>query len=329
MSAGRRLTILLVSALVVIASVDTVIGRLAPPRNLREVEDAVRDLERGDPTVLAIGSSHGRTFHTLGESLTVRTRGAERVVAVPVEWGKLSSYRWVLEHRLLPLLDPARPSLRRAIIATEWWDSCADPNPPRNLPARSWTWRDFGRDLRAHGLTSYNRNFLAYRFQRRFGHSALVQDRGHRRILPAVRRAVAPVSEDASRANFEAIADEWKTMVEEGDRCLADENEMAAFAAMLDTLAARRVETTIVLYPRMPVTLTARAKATTLPRFAERVRALAEPRGVRVVDLTDSTPLRDEDFGDDFDHVRPEANRWFAQWALDGPLNFLLTPVSP
>jgi len=329
MTAGVRLTLLLSSAVVVIAVADAVLGRFAPPRALREVEDAVRDLERSDPTVLAIGSSHGRTFHTIGESLTVRTRGTERVVAVPVEWGKLSSYRWVLEHRLLPLFDGSRPSLRRAIITTEWWDSCADPNPPRNLPARSWTWRDFGRDVRAHGLTSYNRNFLAYRFQRRFRQSSLVQDRGHRRILPAVRRAIAPVSQDASRANFEALANEWKAMVEDGDRCLADEREMDAFAAMLDTLAARHVETTIVLYPRMPVTLTARAKATTLPHFAARVRALAEPRGVRVVDLTDSTPLRDEDFGDDFDHVRPDANQWFAKWALDGPLAFLLTPAAP
>ena len=39
----------------------------------REVEDGVRDLRRGDPTALVVGSSHGRTFHAVGQELTPAT----------------------------------------------------------------------------------------------------------------------------------------------------------------------------------------------------------------------------------------------------------------
>lgn len=318
------------AALTVVAA-DRVAGAFAPPRGLREVEDAIRELRRGaDPTVLVIGSSHARTFAVLDDSLRARTAGEERILAVPVEWGKLSSYRWVLENRLLPFFDgrapgtPPGPSvLRRAIIVTEWWDSCPGDPMPRNLPARSWTWQDYLADVRTNGLTSYNDNFLAYRWSRWFRASALVQDRGHGRLLSAVRQRIAPSSAEASQARFDETAREWQRMVESGVGCLGAPSEMDALNAMVDTLLGRRLDVTVLLYPRMPVTLTETAKATTLPLFAARVRELVEPRGVRVVDLTSNTPLRDDEFGGDFDHVLPEGNARFSGWALDGPLRFM------
>ena len=95
---------------------------------------------------------------------------------------------------------------------------------------------------------------------------------------------------------------------------------------MLDTLQARGLDVTVILYPRMPVTLTARAMATTIPRFFSLVRKHTVGRSVRVVDLTTGTPLTDADFGGDFDHVLPPGNARFSGWALDGPLAFLLEP---
>lgn len=316
-----------------VVAADRVVAWLAPPRNLREVEDAVRELREGDPTVLVIGSSHARTFAIMDDSVRSRTAGAERILAVPVEWGKLTSYQWVLEHRLLPILDersrdgtPRRTALRRAMIVTEWWDSCEAAEPPRNLPARAWAWSDYLADVRTNGLTTYNGNFLGYHWSRLWRRSGLVQDRGHGRLLSAVRQRLLPSSPEAQRAQFERLAAQWQRMVESGADCLGAEREMGALDAMLDTLAARGVEVTIILYPRMPVTLSPTARATTIPRFAALTRAHAASRGVSVVDLTSDTPLTDADFGGDFDHVLPGGNARFAGWALTGPLRFLIEP---
>ncbi len=317
-----------------LVAADRLANVVAPPRRLREVEHAMADLRTLDPTSIAIGSSHGRTFATVADSLRTRTGGRERLLAVPVEWGKMRAYRWVLEERLLPLLDerrddgtPVRPSLRRVILVTEWWDSCAQDAPLQSLPSRAWTWRHFAADLRRNGLTAYNTNFLTNQWTRVFGGSALVQDRGHGRILGGARQRFAPMSAEASRARFDARAADWQRMVDGGRDCIGDLAELAAFDAMLDTLQARGVEVTVLLYPRMPVTLSATAKATTLPAFAALVRARTEPRGIRLVDLTSTSPLTDDEFGDDFDHVLPAGNARFTGWALRGPLAFLLEPV--
>lgn len=321
----------LFAAAVTLVAADLVARWLAPPRGLREVADAVEELERGDPTVLVIGSSHGRTFAVMDDSLRRRTGDRERMLAVPVEWGKLTSYRWTLEERLLPLFDerdatgtPRRPSLRRAIVVTEWWDSCGDDRPPRNLPARAWRWRDYVADVRANGLTEYNANFLGYRWSRFFRASALVQDRGHGRVLSGLRQRLVPSSPEATQAHFEEMAATWQRLVDEGEQCLGAPREMEALAAIVDTLRARGLEVTVLLYPRMPVTLSARARATTIPRFAALVGAAMTPRGVRVVDLSTDAPLTDAEFGDDFDHILPQGNERFSGWALDGPLAFLL-----
>lgn len=318
-------------AILTVAVMDLLAWQVAAPRHLREVEDAVADLRAEDPTVLAIGSSHGRTFHVMADSLSRRTAGQERMLAVPVEWGKLSSYAWVLEHRLLPLLDErdrtgtrVRGSLHRAIIVTEWWDSCENPDPPQNLPARAWTWSHYVDDVRENGFTGYNANFLGYRWSRLMRWSALVQDRGHGFIPSNLRQRLLPAPPEAAQANFERLAGMWQEMVEAGASCIGSAREMRALDQMLDTLLGRGLEVTVLLYPRMPVTLTDRAKATTLAQYAALVRQRVAPRGVRVVDLTTGTPLTDADFGGDFDHVLPPGNARFSGWALDGPLSFLL-----
>lgn len=317
--------------MVTIAITDTAARQIAPPRNLREVPDAVADLRRGDPTVLAIGSSHARTFAVLADSLARRTGGREELLAVPVEWGKLSSYRWTLEERLLPLLDarsanglPHHGRLRRAIIVTEWWDSCAGAAKPQNLPARAWGWRHYWADVFTHGYTDYNASFLSNQFARLTRFSALMQDRGRGRLPTAAREVLLGSPPRQETAAYQELVGIWQRLVESGNACIGDSLQMAALSAMVDTLLARRVEVTVLLYPRMPITLTETARRTTLKRFIELTRATLGTRPVRLVDLTDAPPLTDADFGEDFDHLLPAGNARFSGWALDGPLAFLL-----
>jgi hypothetical protein len=319
------------AALLTLAAVDLVVRRVAPPRNLREVQDAVKELEDGNPTALAIGSSHARTFAVLADSLATRSAGRERLLAVPVEWGKLSSYQWTLENRLLPLFDERdgdgdlrRGSLRRAIIVTEWWDSCAGADQPQNLPARAWAWQHYWDDLRRHGFSDYNSSFLSYRFSRLTRFSALMQDRGRTRFPTALREALVPGPAREETSGYRDLMENWQLLVETGDKCIGDQAQMASLVAMVDTLLARRLEVTVLLYPRMPSTLTPTARQTTLPRFVGMAQAALGGRNVRLIDLTDAAPLNDADFGEDFDHLLPEANSRFAGWALDGPFAFLL-----
>lgn len=334
----RSLGLCALATLATVVGVDALLQRRVPIIHLREVEDALDDLAAGDPTVLVLGSSHGRTFVALGEELARRTDRAERLVAVPVEWGKLSSYEWVVDHRLLPLLDERssdgaalRPSLRRFVLVTEWWDSCApeDGLPPNNLPARAWLARHFVADVTTHGLTAYNRNYLNTRWLRAGWRSILVQDRGHERIMATFKASLRPPSPESVAARFDLQTANWQRMIEDGAQCIADPDQMAAQLRILETFRRRGVELTIVLYPRKPGTLTAKAKATTLARYSVIMKRMASERGIRLLDLTTDSPLLDEDYAADFDHVTPAGNRKFAAWALDGPMSFLLRPATP
>lgn len=331
----RALFLVALTALATVVAADLAFRRIAPPVLLREVEDAVRDYEDADPTVLCIGSSHARTFDVLAGELATRTGGRERLLAVPVEWGKLSSYEWVLENRLRPLLEARnpdgslrRPSLRRCLLVTEWWDSTLPPDGSRaaNLPARAWTWRHFLASVRDEGLSAYNANYLSNRWRRIWSGSALVADRGHGRILAGLRDLVRPLPESARERRFQAEAALWRTKIETAEGRILADPEMAALARILDTLDSLGVETTVVLYPRMPITVSDRARVTTLATFSAAMEAVCAQRGLRLVDLTTWHPLTDADYADDFDHVLPGGNLRFSRWALDGPLRFLAAP---
>lgn len=89
-----------------------------------------------------LGSSHARSFETMAEILFRKTSGRERMLAVPLEWGKLTSYDWVLRHRLAPRMDETdasgrkvRPGLRHFLLVTEWWDTCPVGPPGSDVPA--------------------------------------------------------------------------------------------------------------------------------------------------------------------------------------------------
>ncbi len=309
-----------------------------PP--LREVTDAVAEYDESDPTVLVLGSSHARSFEAMGEVLRERTQGRERMLTVPLEWGKLSSYEWVLKHRLAPRIDAAgpdgrkvRPSLRDFILVTEWWDTCpvGPPGtdvPAANLPARAWVFGDFIADVLRHGLTDYNKNYLNNIWTRALIHSVLVRDRGHETIKEALRNLVSEVSPAVARAAFERRVHDWHVMLEGGADCMGDPREMAALDSIVAFFQKRGVDVTVVLYPKMPLTVTERGTEKTLRPFSERMARWAGARGVRLLDWTLDHPLRDEDWEVDFDHPTPEGNRRLSEWALGRDLWFLVSRAS-
>ena len=331
----RSLAIVALFAVVAIVGADLLAGRLAPPVHRREVQDGIAELRVSDPDVLVLGSSHARTFAALAGPLAERTGGDQTLVAIPVEAGKLTSYQWVLEERLRPLLDerdPAgrltRPSLSRFVLITEWWDSCRAERAWTNLPSRAWTFRHFAADVWRNGITDYNRNYLQTRWSRLFWESALVQDRGQGRVLVAARERLGLGDAAREQSRVQSLTAEWQRMVEDGDRCLGDAAQMRAMGEMLAWATARGLEATLVLFPRKPATLTDQAKASTLARFASLAGDVAAATGARFVDLTTKTPLRDDDFMADFDHVSLEGNRVFAEWSLAHDLRWLLEPAA-
>lgn len=62
-------------ALALLVLADLLLARVAPTQPLRELRDGISDFRAGDPEILVLGSSHGRTFHVLGQELS-RRRGA-------------------------------------------------------------------------------------------------------------------------------------------------------------------------------------------------------------------------------------------------------------
>lgn len=297
-----------------------------PP--LREAEDGIAAITRGDPTSFVIGSSHARFFIPLEKELAERTGGAERFVVVSLEYGTDASYLWLLRHRLLPLFDETRadgtkvrPSLRRVIVTTNWWDACTRVQGPAstNLPARAWAFGDFVDDLLAHGLTDYNGNYPQNRLNRWFRDSVLVRSRGHEYLPAALRGLIKKKSEAEIRADLERTIDIWRTTAEGAVGC-DDPVQRGALDAILTELTARGLDVTLVLSPSMPVTVTELAKRTTMAEFADWARALAERHGVRFLDLATSTPLEDRDWEHDLDHLTASGAQRFSDWMLDGPL---------
>lgn len=328
----KQLLVVAASALVVVVAADLSLSKLAAPKVLREVEDGVADFERENPETLVLGSSHARTLHFLGGELSRRTGGSQSLVAVPLENGKWIPYQWVLEHRLKPLIE-ARGSdgqllksrLRRFVLITEWWDSCPHESGPYwNLPSRAWNSGDFFADVANNGINGFNRNYLQNRLRRTFNHSSLMYDRTQQVLLPRISdvlhgREVAPVHQDVPG---------WRRMVERGIDCIGDPAQMQALNWIADYAATRGWEMTILLWPRKPLTMSDKARATTLPAFAQLMRNFAAPRRIRVIDLTTSSPIGDDDFMEDFDHFNPAGNAKFAPWALDHDLSFLASAPS-
>ncbi len=329
------LAAVVLAASMLVAGVDLALSAVVPPPGYPEAEDGLDDLQRGDPTVLVLGSSHLRSFEFVAGELARRTHGAQRLVAVPVDWGKASSYRWTWENRLRPLVDQAdpagnrvRPSLRRVILVTQWWDFRRlgpDDDPLVNLPARAWTFTDWLADVARDGVTPYNQNYVVHRWSRLFPFSALVQYRGRTAILDWLKGRASPErAAEALKARYRERLAGFRTYVERGADRLFDDADVAAFHAMVSDWQARGIEVTVLLFPRMHGMITDRARLAPIGRFSAWMAGQCRALGVPLIDLSWEHPLEDADFGQDLDHPTDEANRRLAAWLLDGPMRFLV-----
>lgn len=306
------------------------------PPNRIEVADGIRDYESSDPDLLVLGSSHARGFTVIRERLEAAPGGGLNTVQMAVEYGKLTSYRWVVENRLRPIIEETdesgrlrRSKLSRVLLVTEWWDGCAPATrPAKNVPGRAWTLGHFLADFVVHGLRDFNRNYLNYQWTHRMRGSILVSDRGVGRVPKALIGLVRPVSDEARQADFDARVEWWRQMVEGGfsDAACFDETELGAAEHIIDYFRGRGVEVAVVLYPRMPATITEQAKRTTLARYRQKMQAICDARGIRLIDWSTRSPLTDDDFMNDFDHTTAVGNTKLADWGLAGDLSFLLTP---
>lgn len=322
--------VVLVSFLVVWVA-DLAAGQLAPIHHLREVEDAVTEIKTRNPRWLVIGSSHARTFSVVDRLLSRLQPGGDHLVAVPLEYGKMSSYEWVLRHRLRPLLEEktrtgtlVRNKVQGVLLVTEWWDTVAvEGLRAHNLPARAWNINDFLKDVWSNGLTPYNQNYVRNRWMRLGSRSVLLSDRGHGRILKKLREKVRPLSRATQQRLYRQQIQQWQRMVEAGARKMLAKKQVASFHKVLSYFKDKGLSVVVVLYPRMPGTITQKAKKDTLETFAKRMKKICEKRKVKLVDLSYQSPLKDLHFSSDFDHLTAEGNRRFAQWSLEGPLRFL------
>lgn len=338
MATWRSILTVAVFAAMTIVGADLALQRVMPvPPRLLEVEDGVDALREGDPEILLIGSSHARSFVPIRDRIAAASGGERQTVLVSLEFGKLSGYAWVLDHRLRPLVEETRsdgslvrPSLRRLILVTEWWDACATGHGlALNIPARAFTLGDLLADVGRSGLNGWNKNWASWRWGRLWRGSVLMQDRGVHRLRAAIREAVGfGLSPEQRQADFDAQVEQWREMTEAGatDPLCRDPGEQAALEHIVDWGMGRGLEVTVILFPRMPITLTEKAKATTIPAYRARLEALAKDRGFRLVDMSTTAPLLDTDFMSDFDHVTREGNEKLADWALGGSLDFLLLP---
>jgi hypothetical protein len=261
------LAAVVVAAVATVAAADLGLQRLKPLHPpVRHVPEGLADLAAGDPTTVVLGSSHARSFDAIAAAVEQRTDGRERLVTVPVEMGGFTSYQWILEHKLQPLLDEVdasgqkkRPSARRLFLITTFYDMCSVDvtHGDLNLPARAWDVWDFARDYAGKGLTDYNQAYLRERFKHLFPMSVMVQDRGTGGLAGALKQLVKPEPDSAeiewSRANME----------EQNGWC-HDEREVKALDAIAASAAARKLDLTVVLFPLLPDIVTGKSKATTL-----------------------------------------------------------------
>lgn len=327
-SSWLRFGVATATALLTILAGDAVVRAYVPTSvlNLREAGDGVFDLWRKNPDILILGSSHARTFHALGKSVERRSHGATRVVSIPLELGRMVPYEWLVENRIRPLVDERLPDgrlkrdhLKHFILLTEWWDTCPPDGYYGNLPSRAWRFKDFLADVETHGVTGYNRNYLQRRWQRFWGASAFSRVRKSDDYAVAVRGLLGGDIDDV-----EARTHTWQRMIEDAVKCLGDPEQMQALEHIIAFAQERGLETTIILFPRKPSTFTEQAQRTTMVEMHRLFSEFAAAHDVRLIDMTLSTPLGDDDFMADFDHVNPAGNRKFIDWALAGELRWML-----
>ena len=104
----RSVVLVVVSAVATVLLGEILLQRIAPvlPRRM-EADDGIALLRAGDPETLLVGSSHARSFVGIAGRMNRESGGLRRLIPVPLEYGKISSYEWLLEHRVRMLPEKA------------------------------------------------------------------------------------------------------------------------------------------------------------------------------------------------------------------------------
>jgi hypothetical protein len=315
---------------------DVALQKVSPVVWRRQVDDGVRDFRNGNPRILSLSSSHGRSMDVVGRQLGERTGQPDRMVSVAMEAGKATHFDFVLKERLQSLIEERRPDgsrvrdrLQRFLLVTEWWDSCSwEPGRRQvELPSHAWMFHHYLADVNREGMNSINRNYPRWHWKRMFQFSLLATDRGRGSIVPDLLAAmhVRPAGRDPQEE--QAFVEWWHNYNESGVSCIFSADQMAAYRDIIGYFKSMGVDVTIVLFVRKPGTLTQKSRDTTIAQFSAGMRDFAKEQGVRLIDIVVDHPLGDDDFMADFDHVKPASNEVLARWLLDDKLSFLACDV--
>jgi hypothetical protein len=330
--------------LLTLFTIDFSLSTMVPIPKLSEVYDSIEGLEQGNPDILVLSSSHGRTFQFLGREVRRRSNGAVNLVAIPVEGGVLEAYEWVLDHRIKPLVDERRPDgrlvrdrLKRFIVATDYWDTCPNEvqiNAPGHMispgviPRVAWETDHYLADVAENGLNPKNRNYVRRIWGELFEFSSLARNRyNNRGELERWFKALLTGKREAYTGWFIPLEmGEWQEVLEEMGECAGRPDRARTYSKFIDFAESRGLELTFVLFPKLPETITPQAHQTTIRSYRELIRNVTSGKNVRVVDLFFPVPLERHHFEADLDHLNLEGNRIFTDWTLANDLSFLLQP---
>jgi hypothetical protein len=300
----------------------------------RQVRDGLSDLQRV-PNVLAVSSSHGRSFHVLGNQLRERTGNKTDLIAVALEAGKVHAMEWVFDQRVKPLITgdngEVKDPLTHVMFGITWWDTCRTEQPTEtahNIVTHGWTAKHYLNDFKDTGANDLNRNYVRNLWRHFLSHSALVKTRfaiseNFSRFTNFLRVMVlGGLPED----EYQQTLSRWHSDIETGYKCFLSEMDMQAMDRFVSYTKSQNLDLTIVLFPLKPDTITEAGLENTIAPFAQSMQQYGADNNVRVVDMTLGI-LDDSEFMLDLDHVTAEGNIKWSDYALDNDFNFLLNAV--
>jgi len=165
-SSLRSLSLLVLGIVVALCGADLLI-RVAHNKPAKlQVRDGLQELKR-TPGILAMSSSHGRSFHILGDVLRERTDGKSDLIAVALEAGKVDAMEWVLHNRVKPFVvddnGKIKHPLSHVLFGITWWDTCREEVPTEvahNIVTHGWQASDYRDDFFSTGANELNRNYV-------------------------------------------------------------------------------------------------------------------------------------------------------------------------
>ncbi len=333
----RTLAMLTAGIFIALVMMDFALGRMYQSPAKLQVRDGLQALSRQTPNVLAVSSSHGRSFHVMGEHLERRSAGAVTMTAVPVEAGKIEAMEWVLRNRIDPLITDENGDIKHplthVLFGITWWDTCRiEPTTEvaHNVVTHGWTYAHYFDSFRTDGATALNRNYVRNLWRYLFNNSSLVRTRFaisenfHRftNFLQVVVTGAFPAEEHS------ATLERWRHDIEIGHECYLSDQDMRALDRFIDYTDRHKLDLTVVLFPLKPDTITEKGLNNTIATFATAMLDYAESKNFNVVDMTLGV-VPDENFMLDFDHVNSTGNDQWSEHALANELDFLLKLGQP